>query len=119
MFLLAGRPRLNENKWRLDALKEINSHITHDADVQDISTFSYLNTIEELSKILFVDPFLLQDYNVHIAILGSKLQTIGSWVISSLVRSITVVTSIPSTYFPESFSEGKGESWVIKLELPK
>ena len=62
---------------------------------------------------------LLWKYDVHMAILGSKLQTVACWVFSRIVRSITVVTSVPTQYHPEAFSEGIGQSWVFTLAYPE
>jgi hypothetical protein len=90
-----------------------------DWDVKEISTFSYRNTIEQIASLLFIKPALLEKYDVHLAITGSKLQTIACWVASCIVNSITVIASIPATYYPESFSDGIGVSWVFELFPPK
>jgi|GEM_PF-1134410 hypothetical protein len=119
MLFIAGVPRLKENEWRLSAVKEINGILTKDWPVVDLSTFSYRNTVSHLSNLLLSEPGFLQKYDVHLAILGSKLQTIGCWIISSLIRSVTVVTSIPQKYFADSFSEGIGVSWVFELIRPQ
>ncbi len=118
IIFVAGRPRLPEKEWRLSALKEMNSPLIGDWTVTEMSTFSYLNAVKDIAKLLFEEPALLRKYNVHIAILGSKLQTVGCWVVSSIVKSATMITSIPATYFPESFSDGIGASWVFKLLPP-
>ena len=119
MLFIAGRPRLDENFWRLEAVKEINRFLTKDWPVVEISTFSFRKTIDQMSNLLLSDPGLLQRYDVHLAILGSKLQTVGCWAISSLLRSVTVVTSRPEKYFPESFSEGIGASSIFELVPPQ
>jgi len=117
-IFVAGLPRLHENQWRMSALREMNLPLTGNWIVEEISTFSYLSAVKSIATLLFVKPGLLHAYNVHIAILGSKLQTVGCWIVSSIVRSITMITSIPTTYFPESFSDGIGASWVFKLLPP-
>jgi len=118
-IFIAGRPRLEENAWRLQALKTINMHTTKNWKIKEISTFSYRNAIEQIASLLFINPSLLEKYDVHLAITGSKLQTIACWVVSSIVNSITVIASIPAIYYPESFSDGIGLSWVFELLSPK
>lgn len=119
LIFIAGRPRLDENKWRLDALKKINASLIKEWQSVEMSTFSYLAATAKLAEILFSEPFhLLHKYDVHLAIIGSKIQTIACWIISSIVKSITVVASLPDTYYPQSFSEGIGVSWIIELTSP-
>jgi len=117
-FFIAGRPRLEENSWRLEALKDINEPITKDRKVIEIRTFKYRKCFERLTSLLFQDDSLFLKYNVHLAILGSKLQTAACWALSSILTPITVVTSIPAQYFPASFSEGVGVSWFFRLTIP-
>ncbi|MEE9910555.1 MAG: hypothetical protein K4571_02425 [Deltaproteobacteria bacterium] len=118
-IFIAGRPRLEENLWRLQALKRINIFTTKNWEIKEISTFSYRNAIEQIAALLFKNPSLLEKYDVHLAITGSKLQTIACWVVSSIVSSITVIASIPAVYYPESFSDGIGVSWVFELLSPR
>ncbi len=119
MLFIAGRPRLPRNAWRYQALIDINESLIKDWSVRDMSTFDYRKSVEQIVLLLFSDPALLQKYDVHLAILGSKLQTIACWIVSSLIKSLTIVTSVPAKYFTESFSEGIGASWVIRLTAPQ
>lgn len=114
---IAGLPRLEANSWRLRALKEINEPLIKDWPVKDVSTFSYRNTISVLAPLLFSEK-LLKTNDVHLAILGSKLQTIGCWALSTILKPITVVTSVPIRYYPEAFSDNIGASWVFRLNSP-
>jgi hypothetical protein len=119
IIFIAGRPRLKENLWRLEALKTINMHTTKSWEITEMSTFSYRDAISQIASLLFESPSLLEKYDVHLAITGSKLQTIACWVISCLVNSITVIASLPAIYYPKSFSDGIGVSWVFQLLPPK
>jgi hypothetical protein len=114
-LFIAGRPPSSERAWRLDALKEINESVTRGSRVEEISTFGYRNTLAELAGLLFRDDSLLWKYDIHFAALGSKLQTVGSWVFSRMVPSMTVITSVPGKYFKDAFSQGCGTSWVFPL----
>ena len=117
-LFIAGCPRLKRNKWRLEALKEINAPIVGQRIIVEMATFGYRTAFKQLTKLLFGQDALLQRYNVHLAILGSKLQTVGCWALSRIINSITIITSVPQKYYAEAFSEGVGRSWIFKLERP-
>lgn len=115
---IAGIPRLRKNKWRCDVQKKVNATIIGHWPIIELSTFGYRQTILKMSSLLFSEDRLLEEFNVCMAPLGSKLQTIGCWAISHICKSITVVTSIPAGYFTKAFSNGVGESWVFPLKKP-
>jgi hypothetical protein len=115
---IAGCPRLKRNAWRLGALKEINAPIVGQGMVVEMATFGYRAAFKRLTTLLFSRGALLKRHNVHMAILGSKLQTVGCWALSRVISSITVITSVPQKYYAEAFSEGVGGSWVFKLTKP-
>jgi hypothetical protein len=117
-LFIAGRPRLPENYWRLEALMKINEDIIKEWPVENLETFGYLKTLEQLSSLLFKEDSLLTRYNVHLAITGSKLQTLGCWALSHFIPSITMVTSAPSRYYSEAFSDGIGAKWMFQLSPP-
>jgi len=114
-LFIAGRPLSSELEWRVEALKEINETLTRGSRIEEISTFGYRNTVDKLGKLLFRDDSLLWKYDVHFAADGSKLQTIGCWVFSRAVPSITMITSVPKHYYKKAFSRGIGPSWVFPL----
>lgn len=118
-LFIVGKPRLRKNLWRLTALKKINENLTKSWPIKTMGTFGHRKTLTQLSNLLFQDNSLLAQYNVHLAIMGSKLQTVGCWILSSLVPSITIVTSVPSRYYPEAFSDGVGAKWIFPLLPPK
>ena len=118
-LFIIGHPRLEENSWRSEAQIIINERLINNWLKAEMNTFGYRNSLRCLSKLLFDEYSILQKYNVHLAILGSKLQTIGCWIFCNIVRSITCVTGIPLRYFPDAFSEGIGASWIFRLESPK
>jgi len=117
-LFIAGRPRLRKNAWRLEALRKINSPLTRERPVMEMSTFAYRSALSELASRMFSENSLLCKYDVHLAIMGSKLQLVASWVLSRIIRSLTIVTSVPARYYPEAFSEGIGASWVFRLVVP-
>jgi hypothetical protein len=118
-LFIAGRPRLAENAWRLDALRKINTSLTRDWPVIEMSTFAYRSALRELASHMFSEASLLRKYDVHLAIMGSKLQLVACWVMSRMVRSLTIVTSVPKKYLPGAYSEGIGSSWIFPLAVPQ
>lgn len=118
MLFIAGRPRQEHNSWRLDALQEINAPVTKSWPVEQMSTFGYRDALRQFSRILFSESSLLCRYDVHMAILGSKIQNVACWAVSCILPSLTIVTSVPEKYYTEAFSEGIGTSWVIDLRRP-
>lgn len=116
---IAGRPHLEENYWRVDALKKINEPIVKNWNVIDIGTFNYRRVFKSLSNILLSDDSLFEKYDIHLAILGSKLQTVACWALSRIFPSITVITSSPKTYHKNAYTGGIGNSWVFKLVSPE
>jgi len=115
---IAGRPRLEGNSWRLEALMRINASVVKDWPIVDMDTFGYKSTLSALSKEICSDEGLLQRFDVHLAPMGSKLQKVACWVLSMLVPSVTVTTAVTHGYYPEAFSHGVGESWVFPLLDP-
>jgi hypothetical protein len=115
---VAGVPRLPENAWRLDALKRINARLVGRWPVVEMSTFAYKCAFRGLCGLLREDACSLLKYNVHIAILGSKLQNVACWALSRLLPEITLVSSAPGKYYRESFSDGIGVSWGFPLLDP-
>lgn len=117
-LFIAGRPRLDKNQWRLDALKQINAAITKQWPVEEMSTFGYRDCLEQLASLLFCENSLSYRCDVHLAPMGSKLQTVSCWALSRIARSITLVTGVPRKYYADKYSEGIGQSWGFAFIVP-
>ena len=115
VMYIAGVPRLKENAWRVDVLEKLNHRHIIGRPITRLSTFGYRATLYSLFEHFFGPPCMVAQYNLHLAILGSKLQTIGCWAASRIVPSISIVTSKPTKFYPDAYSEGCGETWFIKL----
>jgi hypothetical protein len=118
-MFIAGKPRLPANNWRLDALKQINSLATREWPVIEMSTFGYREALKQMARLLFSSDTLSHRCDIHLAPMGSKLQTIASWALSRITRAVTMVTGTPSRYFPKKYSEGIGASWVFPFTRPQ
>jgi hypothetical protein len=115
---IAGIPPDQRKHWRVDALKEINESLIKRWPVIEMKTFGYRGALRDLMNLLLEEESLLWKYDVHFASMGSKLQTVASWLFSCFVPSITMITSVPSRYYREAFSEGIGNSWLFELIPP-
>lgn len=118
-LFVAGRPRLAINNWRYDALLEINRGITKNWPITEMSTFGYRSALRQLTELLLGDEALLAKCDIHLALMGSKLQDVACWILSCLIPSITIITAVPAHYYYEAFSEGIGERWVFPLLSPR
>lgn len=114
---LAVKPRSPCNAWRLEALKKVNAPYICGHVVTDISAFGYVQAAGALSRMLLGKRGIMRNHDVHLAVLGSKLQTVGAWIVSSFIDSITVVACTPEKFYPQSYSEGIGETWLLDFPL--
>lgn len=117
-LFIAGRPRLPENAWRFEALLDINRDIVKDRRMVEMSTFGYRAALQKLHDLLLLEDSFLERYDVHLALMGSKLQDVACWALSCLIPSLTVLTAVPTRYYPEAFSDGIGQKWVFPLLSP-
>ncbi|MEO6194846.1 MAG: hypothetical protein ABIS20_17670 [Thermoanaerobaculia bacterium] len=118
LLFIGGQPRLRKNRWRFRALMEINEPLIGARSVTAMPTFGYKDCVTGLTNLLFRTDRPVQEYDVHLALLGSKLQTVGCWIVATYLPSIVALTSTPREYFPEAFSDGVGESWFFRLVDP-
>ncbi len=119
-IFFAGIPHKNENRWRLEAVKEINELLIDPiSPIFNIDTFGYKTTVSELKNILFDSSRLLNNYNISIALLGSKLQSLACWYITNVIKSIGIIISSPFEYHVLDFSYEIGDSWIFDLVNPK
>lgn len=118
-LFIAGMPRLAENQWRLEALREFNRAVTKEWPIVEMSTFGYRHALQQLAELLFSSDSLSTRCDIHMAPMGSKLQTIACWALSRITRALTMVTSVPTSYFPKAYSEGVGDSWFFPFHRPR
>ena len=114
-ILVAGRPRRSELSWRTEAIQYPNLDLLEDSQVVEVDTLDWIETYDLLEDIYCRDNNRYK-YNFIIAPLGSKMQTLGSWVFARKYRDVKVVTSTPSKLFPEKYSVGEKETFLIQDE---
>ena len=108
---LVGAPPLPENKWRIDALKEING-LTEKDFQHEISTLDYRETLSRLESIY---DQLWDTYKLTLSPIGSKMQALGSSLFSYIHPDTRIVFAIPQEYNATQYSEGCRETWKIEF----
>jgi hypothetical protein len=106
---ILGIPHLPENRWRTDAMREINS-VPQDATVYELFTFDYADTFCKLEQV-----YRQHEYTSHIEIcpLGSKLQNVGVALFCLLREDVGLWYSTPESFNPKQYTEGAEKLWRI------
>jgi len=108
---IVGVPYLDENRWRVDAMRRINRLGTED-ECYEVSTFEYLDCLRRLEQ-------LYQEYgrtrHLLVSPLGSKLQDVAVALFLQLRRDVSVWFSVPERFNPRLYTEGTRALWRIDL----
>jgi hypothetical protein len=113
IFWLIGIPHLEENRWRVDALRKLNG-ISNNVPQIEVSTFDYKVTLSTLDAV-YRDKCM--EYNITISPLGSKLQAVGTSLFCHMHPDVRVMFAIPKEYNAAHYSEGSGAIWGIQFGL--
>jgi hypothetical protein len=108
---LIGIPRLEADRWRLDAMRRLNS-ISEQAPQYQVSTFDYKDTIQTLHSI---HEHLWDRYNITVAPMGSKLQALGTTLFSYMHPDVRVMFATPREYNARQYSRGCKATWHLDL----
>lgn len=106
---LVGIPHLDENQWRIDALREINQLESNDVQ-HEVSTLHYQETLTTLEAI---HNRLSDRYKLTLSPIGSKMQALGSSLFSFIHPDARIVFAIPKEYNAALYSESCRETWKI------
>lgn len=117
LFLISD-PVRNDLRWRKEFMEVANWDLLQRSaseviTVQTLYPQAIANWFEER---LYVESRDYARYNVVIAPLGSKMQTLGSYLFWRKHQDVSVVFSHPNSYFPDKFSSGFRDSFVVKYE---
>ena len=108
---ILGRPHLEKDVWRREAMRKIN-RIGDDAKVLEASTFDYRQTWALLESI-YQERW--ETSNLTISPLGSKLQAVAVTLFCFRHSDVRVLFSTPKKYNTEQWSDGVRESWQISF----
>lgn len=108
---VVGDPHLPEDRWRVDAVREINK-IPASAPSYEISTFYYKKTIECLERI-----YQPRDWKYHMTLspLGAKMQSLGIALFWYMRQDVSIVFAMPKEYNARQYSEGCKGVWQINF----
>ena len=106
---IPGVPHLDQDRWRLDAVKKING-IGENTRHSEISTFDYKYTLQCLERL---HDELSEKSRITLSPLGSKMQTLGTALFCYMHHDVRVILSSPKEYNAAHYSEGCKAVWKI------
>ena len=114
--LIKGVPVRADLAWRDRSLEIINFDLIDSAaeSVFATSTLDWKATYRLIEEIYTADNTQFR-YNVLLAPLGGKIQTVAAWYFAIKNRSVKVITSTPKEHFSQKYSRGIGQCFLIRL----
>ena len=112
-ILIKSVPVRSDLKWRGEAIELPNLDLIEDGrGVKELGTLDWQETYNFLMT-YYSTGNIKYKFNIVLAPLGSKMQTVGAWLFAKEVGEIKVVSSTPKKLFYEQYSIGYGESFVV------
>ncbi len=106
-----GRPHLDQDRWRCDAMRKINK-ITDQAKVFEASTFDYREAWRILEEIY---DKCWETSNITLSPLGSKMQAMAVTLFCIRHPDVRVLLSTPQQYNTQQWSEGVRDLWRVSF----
>lgn len=106
---LLGVPHLEEDSWRLEAMKKVNA-ISQDVPQYEVSTFDYKDTLRVLES-LYTE--MSENYKITLSPLGSKMQALGTALFCYMHPDVRVIFSTPKEYNAAQYSKGCKQVWKV------
>ena len=106
---LLGVPHLDEDIWRLDAMKDINEIGSTDKKYE-VSTFDYKATMQILE---YLHAEKSEGHTITVSPLGSKLQALGTALFCHMHPDVRVIFSTPKEYNAARYSDGCKNIWEL------
>lgn len=112
--LIEGSPVRADLAWRKRAVEIINFDLIEEyrKSVKTLNTLDWRDTRDCLEQIYHHDENCYR-YNVLLAPLGSKMQTVGAWAFARRHPEVKVITSTPTRHFSEKYSVGWRDTFMI------
>ncbi len=119
LFILS-EPVRSELKWRKEFMEIANLDLIH----KNEPYVQVLNTLNPFKLLCFLDEktYKNRDYsrfNLILAPLGSKMQTVGSYFYWKKHPEVSVIFSQPRSYYSNAYSEGYKDTFIITSEIIK
>jgi hypothetical protein len=114
--LIGSNPVRKDLKWRKRALEIINFDLIADNNLllEQVPTLYWRSTFDFLEELYKRDHNGYR-FNVLLAPLGGKMQTVGAWYFAIQYPDVKVVTSTPVKLFPGKYSRGYLNSYVTTV----
>lgn len=116
-ILINSIPIRSDLKWREKALEIINFDLI-DENRNSIVTYPTLyweKTYDFLTE-LYSNGHIRYRFNVLLAPLGGKMQTVGAWYFAIKNPDVKVITSTPRKHFPKKYSIGYTDTHLICMD---
>jgi len=116
-FLILGEPVRDEIKWRKEMMELINGDLLkkRDSEIFTMHTLYPQETYDLLDRIIYQSGEY-KKYNIYLAPLGSKMQTLGTYIFWRNHQEIATVFSQPKKYFINAYSHSWKDTFIIKSE---
>lgn len=113
-ILIKGVPVRQDLMWRKHAMEIINFDLIEDnkMSVSEVETLNWKATYDFLSGAYNADHNRYR-FNILLAPLGSKMQTVGAWAFAIGNPAVRLVTSTPTQLFPKKYSDGYGQTFLV------
>jgi hypothetical protein len=113
-FLVKAVPVRPDLKWRDRAMEIVNFDLIedHKNSIIPAETLNWRTTLDLLERIYETDHANYR-YNILLAPLGSKMQTVGAWAFAFRHPEVRVVTSTPTVMYREKYSTGWRDTFLI------
>lgn len=127
LFLVNGRPPLHS--WRERATAWIHEELRREWPEEDnpcrltesgivlperaASTLDYKETVNVLLDLYWSNA---AEYRIVLAPTGSKMQTVGCYIVKGVHADIHIEYPTPESFLP-SYSKGVGKRWIIEFGL--
>jgi hypothetical protein len=113
-ILIEGVPVRADLQWRKRAMELINFDLMEEyrRSVETLNTLDWRATRDFLEHFYWHNGNCFR-HNILLAPLGSKMQTVGAWAFARRHGEIKMITSTPQRHFPEKYSMGWRDTFVI------
>jgi len=116
-ILINGRPPREELRWRGEATQYVHQFLRKEWNLEDdnepvktTSTLYYAETYELLTSLYWR---FSAEHRIVIAPTGSKMQTLGSYLMRGVHEDIHVEYPAVAGFFADKYSQGVREIWEI------
>jgi len=115
-ILIVPEPVRQDLSWRKELVELINFDLimNRPAEKKTLLTLDPFLVCKELES--YLDNAVLSKSNIYLAPLGSKMQTVGSFLFWKRHPEISVTFSQPKRYFKEKFSEKWRDTFLIMYD---